>query len=373
MRTSRPRLLDDAGDAADQPAAADRDDHRREVRRRPRAARGRASPGRRSTCGSSNGCTNVAPVCAGAVAREGDALVDGVAAEVDDAAEAADRGDLGHGRAGGHEDLARDAAGAGGVGDGLRVVAGAAGDDAGALGRGAELGERAAELERAGPLEVLGLDEDRAPARSPRLRLVRTGVWRTRSAIRSRAACTASIPSQPPCCTAALSTHRDISGIRRPGNRRRGEADASRSAPPLMIGAPAMAASSSPAPEPASLIADHAYHELRQRIVTLQLRPGTALREDELMAELGIGRTPLREAVKRLVARVARGHPAAPRHVRLRRRRGRHRAHHRGARGARGLRGRARRAADAARRRASARRRCCARSRSSAGSTTRTR
>ena len=53
-------------------------------------------------------------------------------------------------------------------------------------------------------------------------------------------------------------------------------------------------------PDPASLIADHAYQELRHRIVTLQLRPGTALREDELMAELGIGRTPLREAVKRL-------------------------------------------------------------------------
>ncbi len=55
-----------------------------------------------------------------------------------------------------------------------------------------------------------------------------------------------------------------------------------------------------PTPTQASLIADHAYHELRHRIVTLQLRPGTALREDELMAELGIGRTPLREAVKRL-------------------------------------------------------------------------
>src|SRR5215207_10921034 len=55
-----------------------------------------------------------------------------------------------------------------------------------------------------------------------------------------------------------------------------------------------------PSTATASLIADHAYHELRHRIVTLQLRPGTALREDELMAGLGIGRTPLREAVKRL-------------------------------------------------------------------------
>ena len=40
--------------------------------------------------------------------------------------------------------------------------------------------------------------------------------------------------------------------------------------------------------------------ELRDRIVTLHLPPGTVLREDELMGELGIGRTPLREAVKRL-------------------------------------------------------------------------
>ena len=49
------------------------------------------------------------------------------------------------------------------------------------------------------------------------------------------------------------------------------------------------------------LIAERAYEELRDRIVTLRLPPGTLLREDELMRELAIGRTPLREAVKRLV------------------------------------------------------------------------
>lgn len=48
------------------------------------------------------------------------------------------------------------------------------------------------------------------------------------------------------------------------------------------------------------LVAEHAYEEMRDRIVTLQLPPGTVLREDELMSEMGIGRTPLREAVKRL-------------------------------------------------------------------------
>jgi DNA-binding GntR family transcriptional regulator len=48
------------------------------------------------------------------------------------------------------------------------------------------------------------------------------------------------------------------------------------------------------------LVAERAYLELRDRIVTLSLAPGSALREDELMTEMGIGRTPLREAVKRL-------------------------------------------------------------------------
>lgn len=64
---------------------------------------------------------------------------------------------------------------------------------------------------------------------------------------------------------------------------------------------PAVAASP-PADEAPStkLVAERAYLELRDRIVTLRLAPGTVLREDELMREMEIGRTPLREAVKRL-------------------------------------------------------------------------
>ena len=50
----------------------------------------------------------------------------------------------------------------------------------------------------------------------------------------------------------------------------------------------------------AGLVAERAYLQLRDRIVTLRLAPGTVLREDELMAQMDIGRTPLREAVKRL-------------------------------------------------------------------------
>ncbi len=48
------------------------------------------------------------------------------------------------------------------------------------------------------------------------------------------------------------------------------------------------------------LVAERAYTELRDRIVTLRLAPGSVIREDELMRELAIGRTPMREAVKRL-------------------------------------------------------------------------
>jgi DNA-binding GntR family transcriptional regulator len=55
-----------------------------------------------------------------------------------------------------------------------------------------------------------------------------------------------------------------------------------------------------PSPTDGGLIADRAYVALRDLIVTLRLAPGTALREDALMSELGLGRTPLREAVKRL-------------------------------------------------------------------------
>ena len=61
-------------------------------------------------------------------------------------------------------------------------------------------------------------------------------------------------------------------------------------------------ASTTPVPDTTAtrLVAERAYVELHDRIVTLRLPPGAALREDVLMAELGIGRTPLREAVKRL-------------------------------------------------------------------------
>jgi DNA-binding GntR family transcriptional regulator len=51
---------------------------------------------------------------------------------------------------------------------------------------------------------------------------------------------------------------------------------------------------------PRELLADRAYADLRDRIVTLRIAPGEPIDEDLLGSELGIGRTPVREAIKRL-------------------------------------------------------------------------
>ncbi len=51
---------------------------------------------------------------------------------------------------------------------------------------------------------------------------------------------------------------------------------------------------------PRELLADRAYAELRDRIVTLRIAPGAPIDEDALGAELEMGRTPVREAIKRL-------------------------------------------------------------------------
>src|SRR5215472_165739 len=53
-------------------------------------------------------------------------------------------------------------------------------------------------------------------------------------------------------------------------------------------------------PQPPALLADRAYEELRDRLVTLQIKPGAPIDEDQLGRELEMGRTPIREAIKRL-------------------------------------------------------------------------
>lgn len=57
---------------------------------------------------------------------------------------------------------------------------------------------------------------------------------------------------------------------------------------------------SRPVHAPRELLADRAYADLRDRIVTLAIAPGAPIDEDLLGEQLGIGRTPVREAIKRL-------------------------------------------------------------------------
>ena len=42
---------------------------------------------------------------------------------------------------------------------------------------------------------------------------------------------------------------------------------------------------------------DLAYHTVRSRIITMELKPGDPLNDRELAEELGISRTPMREAL----------------------------------------------------------------------------
>ena len=48
-------------------------------------------------------------------------------------------------------------------------------------------------------------------------------------------------------------------------------------------------------------LSERAYHEIRRMIVRLELAPGAVIRDDELQRVLGLGRTPIREALQRLV------------------------------------------------------------------------
>jgi DNA-binding GntR family transcriptional regulator len=53
-------------------------------------------------------------------------------------------------------------------------------------------------------------------------------------------------------------------------------------------------------PSPAASLADRAYVAIRDRLIMLDIRPGDPIDDDELSAALGVGRTPVREALKRL-------------------------------------------------------------------------
>ena len=47
-------------------------------------------------------------------------------------------------------------------------------------------------------------------------------------------------------------------------------------------------------------LADNAYLLLRDRLIMLDIKPGDPINDGQIAAELGIGRTPVREAIKRL-------------------------------------------------------------------------
>jgi len=50
----------------------------------------------------------------------------------------------------------------------------------------------------------------------------------------------------------------------------------------------------------AGSLADRAYYSIRDMIVSLELPPGAVVHEAKLMEQLGVGRTPIREAVRML-------------------------------------------------------------------------
>ncbi|MEO5780715.1 GntR family transcriptional regulator [Arthrobacter oryzae] len=55
-----------------------------------------------------------------------------------------------------------------------------------------------------------------------------------------------------------------------------------------------------PAEDAALSQAEAAYRQLRDRLIMLEIRPGAPINDGQLAAELGFGRTPVREAIKRL-------------------------------------------------------------------------
>ncbi len=71
-------------------------------------------------------------------------------------------------------------------------------------------------------------------------------------------------------------------------------------ATPATTSAPAAAPRSSRRRSGSRSLTDEAYSQLEELIVTLQLRPGVAVSEAMLSERLGIGRTPIREALQRL-------------------------------------------------------------------------
>jgi DNA-binding GntR family transcriptional regulator len=63
-------------------------------------------------------------------------------------------------------------------------------------------------------------------------------------------------------------------------------------------------------------LAEIAYERIRDSLLTLEIRPGDPLFDEGIAKELGVGRTPVREALKRLGGGPARGDLSAAGHFR---------------------------------------------------------
>jgi len=69
------------------------------------------------------------------------------------------------------------------------------------------------------------------------------------------------------------------------------------------VNQPSPARDSADGPHPSTdspSMSERAYREIRDRLVMLDIRPGTPINDQHLALELGLGRTPVREALKRL-------------------------------------------------------------------------
>jgi DNA-binding GntR family transcriptional regulator len=53
---------------------------------------------------------------------------------------------------------------------------------------------------------------------------------------------------------------------------------------------------------PVRLASEEAYEQIKDKIITLELEPASVIDEQALMEQLGLGRTPVREALQRLSA-----------------------------------------------------------------------
>ena len=155
----RPHLAQGERDSRGEPAAADRDDHRLDLRQ----LLGELEPDRALTGDHlfvEVGVDERRARPLDVLARGRQRFLEPLAAHLDAGAVAPGRVDLGHRRVLGNEDRRRDARLARRPGDGLPVVAGACRDDArGTLGVGEapDLVDRAADFEGAGALKVLVL------------------------------------------------------------------------------------------------------------------------------------------------------------------------------------------------------------------------